>query len=210
LERLSTSELLDIAASFGLDIPQGLERSFLIEELLEADDGDWDEAANPPAFSEDEEEFQVWGDGLSAGAKRRVTVPLPEQYNINFVDVLFRDPSWFFVMWEVRDEDRERFELSPRFKGYSLSVYDVSSVLMGHHPLFTVEVETNDQSRYLSFPLETVYGGDFYIELCVLMKDHEGVQMQPLARSRQFTLPFTNETVKPNKLQILSGFREMF
>jgi len=35
LESLSTAELIKLADSFGIDIPHGLERIFIIEELLE-------------------------------------------------------------------------------------------------------------------------------------------------------------------------------
>jgi hypothetical protein len=144
LESLSTDELIVLADHFGMDIPPGLERVFLIEELLDIPhggklepDGDLD---GRPGFME--------------------AVALPKQYNISYIEVMIRDPLWAFVFWEVKGHDREIHEKAPNFEGYCLRVVplraDGGSWGRAFRPdrenSFTVPVGVNDAAWYLGFP----------------------------------------------------------
>ena len=109
LESLTTGELIRIADSFGIDIPPGLERVFIIGELLDI------------AFDEDGEAEEGAAEPLAA-ADFLDSAPLPKQYNITFIELLIRDPLWVFLFWEVKGSDKEVFEKEADFEGYCLRV----------------------------------------------------------------------------------------
>jgi hypothetical protein len=180
LESLTTGELVKLADCYGLDIPPGLDRLFIIEELLEiAPNGESPEEQGPVEGS------WVMDTGFLE------PVPLPKQYNITFIEVMVRDPLWAFVFWEIKTSDKETFEKAPDFGGYYLKVSPWE--LRGNSPraegVFTVPVETGDTARYLGFSREgnTEDGKDnrHKVELCAKRGAGEFV----LAVSDPFRLP---------------------
>jgi hypothetical protein len=169
LESLSTGELFALADNLGIDIPPGLERIFVIEELLDI------------AFGEDfetGEEQEFHPDFMEAAA-------LPKQYNISFIEVMIRDPLWAFVFWEVKGQDRELYEKAPDFEGYCLRVIPLSDdapCRLERENSFTVTVAPSDTAWYLGFPpVEASY----QIELCAM----RGGQETSITSSRPFRLP---------------------
>jgi hypothetical protein len=195
LESLTTQELAALADNAGIDIPPGLDRLFIIEEILEAeDDGDKD-AKNQEETLLEEAEFLG-------------PVPLPEQYNITDIKVLIRDPLWVFVFWEIKNYDRELYEKNQDFEGYFLKVVPAAGERSGYTPhpedvkpppsqvkaasvwSFTVPVGPDDTAWYLGFPpdypgKDTPGGGWFRVELCVRREAEQAV----LAASKPFRLP---------------------
>jgi hypothetical protein len=170
LDSLSTNELAALADRYGIDIPPGLERVFIIEELLEialGDDYEMEKHDAAPPVSTDFLESAV----------------LPKQYNITFLEVLIRDPLWAFVFWEIKNHDKERYERSPDFGGYHLKVIPLDREAAGpKEDSFTVPVGMNDTAWYLGFPPAE---GRYRVDLCVLRGNDEVV----LAVSRLFMLP---------------------
>ncbi|MDR2259311.1 MAG: DUF4912 domain-containing protein [Treponema sp.] len=167
LDSLSTNELAKLADRYGLDIPPGLERIFIIEELLDMALGDGPEEDEEPA---------VFTEFPEAAA-------LPKQYNITFLEVLIRDPLWAFVFWEIKSHDKELYEKAPDFGGYYLKVIPLDSGTEGpRENSFTVSVGIHDTAWYLGFPPAE---GRYRVDLCVLRGNDEIV----LAVSRPFMLP---------------------
>jgi hypothetical protein len=169
LDCLSTNELIKLADNYGIDIPPGLERVFIIEELLDM------------AMEDSEPAEQEEAPVLSAGFSE--TAELPKQYNITFIEVLIRDPLWAFVFWEVKGHDKEVHERAPDFGGYCLRVIPLEGNLANRKEnSFTVPVGTGDTAWYLGFPPAE---GRYQVELCALRENGESV----LAVSRPFMLP---------------------
>ncbi|MDR1596750.1 MAG: DUF4912 domain-containing protein [Treponema sp.] len=168
LESLTTNELIKLADNQGIDIPPGLDRTIVIEELLETieDAAENAERKTPLPLTEKHQ-----------GA----TAPLPKQYNINYIEVLIRDPLWAFAFWEINAHDREIHERSPDFGGYYLRAVS-SPRIVNQDSFFIVQVGTGDSAWYLGFPPS---GGSFKVELCVMRKDELAV----LAVSKPFRLP---------------------
>jgi len=169
LKSLSTGELIKLAEKYGLDISAGLDRGCIIEELLEYNKKNTE---NLPEREADDKSF---------GA----SVALPGQYNISFIDVNVRDPLWVFVFWEIKTQVRELHEKSADFDGYCIHVNPLAD--KGVPPAdtlpFTVNVGSDDISRYLGFPP----GNDrcFQVELRARHKNSFTV----LAVSKPFILP---------------------
>jgi hypothetical protein len=173
LEGLSTGELLKLADGFGIDIPVGLERVFIIEELLEMCFDDEEEA---------EFDGDIRSDFLEAAA-------LPKHYNISYIEVIIRDPLWAFVMWEIKSHDRDILEKAPDFEGYCRRVIPVSPTVP--EGAFTVPVGVNDTGWYLGFPPAE---GCYKVELCA----RRGTGLSPLIVSHPFRLPKLLEPVNHN------------
>jgi hypothetical protein len=173
LESLTTAELIKLADRTGIDVPPGLERIVIIEELLETTD----EAAAEKTTSFPLEERRPPAS----------TAPLPRHYNISYVNVLVRDPLWAFAFWEVNAHDKEIHEKASDFGGYYLRVESDplpgdSRAQAAENSSFTVQVGTGDSAWYLGF---SPSGGNFKVELCAMRREESVV----LAVSRPFRLP---------------------
>jgi hypothetical protein len=182
LESLSTDELVKMADSFGIDIPPGLERIFIIEELLDFVYGDesapGDDLGDRPDFVE--------------------TTVLPRQYNISYIEVMIRDPLWAFVFWEAKSQDKELHEKAHDFEGYCLRVIalqtgDEQALPAAREHSFTVPVGVNDTAWYLGFPPAE---GRYQVKLCALRETAEHI----LAVSRPFRMPRLREP--PNRFSL--------
>ncbi|MCL2244764.1 MAG: DUF4912 domain-containing protein [Treponema sp.] len=198
LDSLSTGELIKMAEGIGIDIPAGLERIFIIEELLENNDAVQeiiDDIEINPAWSE--------------------SVPLPKQYNISYIDVIIRDPLWVFAHWEIKNHDREIHENADDFKGYFLRVIplneDETVPASSNENSFTVLIGSNDSARYLGFAEQSLLSADhFVIKLGAIRSGQE----HQLAISQPFHLPrlIENDSVfslDENPLIHLSGVKDL-
>ncbi|MDR1837850.1 MAG: DUF4912 domain-containing protein [Treponema sp.] len=194
LESLSTGELIRLAESSGIDILQGLERIFIIEELLEYSH------TNVQEIKDD-----LKNDPCSE------TADLPKQYNISYVDVIIRDPLWVYVFWEIKGSDRAIHENADDFKGYCLRIVPLNEEeteqKSGEYS-FTVPVNAEDCARYFGFTEHS--HGRYKIKLGVIRGDSE----VHIASSASFCLPamIDNENIhsmKENPLIRLSGVQDL-
>lgn len=199
LERLTTRELIALAEQEGIDIPPGLDRIFIVAELLEAAGALQSDGEKPPPLEE---------------TAIPEPVLLPKQYNITFIEVLIRDPFWAFAFWEIKGSERENRERAPDFGGYRLRVSAIAdrgalppmppSPARQKEDSFTVPVGPEDTAWYLGFSPE---GGRFVVELCAAL----GGKDTALAVSRPFTLPklvkppYVKDALYDNPLIRLSG-----
>jgi hypothetical protein len=197
LESLTTRELAVLADNAGIDIPPGLDRIFIIEEILEAEKDDENDSEDGEEAPLEETEFLD-------------PVPLPGQYNITYIKALIRDPLWVFVFWEIKSHDKEFYEKAQDFEGYFLKVSSTTGEYSGYPPLwkgskpappsqrkpvpgvsFTVPVGPDDTAWYLGFSpdysgKDAAGGGWFQVELCA----RQGTEQQTvLAASQPFRLP---------------------
>lgn len=195
LEGLSTGELAKLAEDTGLDIPPGLERIFIIEELL---------------LESSYEKIESSESELNIISSRMDTADIPKQYNISFVEVIVRDPLWIFVHWEIRAHDRELYETANDFAGYFLRVYQLDEgelLPKSKENSFVIQIDADDSARYLSFTEHSYTDSNCYIiKLCV---NRGGLELQ-LAISQPFKLykPAESGNIVSNPLIRLSGITD--
>ncbi|MBQ2314182.1 MAG: DUF4912 domain-containing protein [Treponema sp.] len=109
LESFSTQDLLDLADDYGIDIPQDLNRRFIIEEILEStEEMEHDRDADKDVtFTED-------------------TFPLvqvlPASYNETSIHAILQNPAWAFVFWDIRAAEYESLKDNPDFDHLSLHI----------------------------------------------------------------------------------------
>lgn len=172
LESLSTEELLAVADKIGLDIPLDLNRTFIIQEILDAHA----ELLNVESYDLQEESADTF--------ERKKNKPSSAIYNSTYIDVLLRDPVWAFVFWHIREQDRRTYEASHDFNGYFLRVSSCVPGKTTEGESFSIDVDIQDGSWYICFPAPQ---GWFTVELFV----KKGRQHILLATSRPFRIPRT-------------------
>ena len=198
LESLSTSELIVMAEDMGIDIPPGLERIFIIEELLL-------ESINIGG--------QKTEDNLEINPSYAETVALPKQYNISYIEVMIRDPLWLYVFWEIKTHDREIHENAADFNGYCLRVIPLKegeTIPKSKENSFTLSIGINDSARYLGFAEHSLQTEDHYIIKLGVIRGNSELQ---LAVSAPFNLPRLIENgnlcdLDQNPLVRLSGVQD--
>jgi len=198
LESLSTEQLIKLADSYGIDIPPGLERIFIIEEILDVSGIDEQETADDMEVNENYSE----------------TAALPGQYNISYIEIKTRDPLWVFAFWEIKKHDRELHETASDFNGYCLRVIPLDKNGKEKNPYennFTVSVGAEDFGRYLGIVEHSEQNPDCYVvQLCV----NRGDVMIQIAVSQPFFLPkpYDHDIItemERNPLIRLSGARDL-
>ncbi len=197
LECLSTGELIKLAEDLGLYIPAGLERIFIIEELL-LENADNEEP-------ETEENIEI-------DTAFPEPVGLPKHYNFSFIDVMVRDPLWVYVFWEVKVQDKEIYEKAEDFSGYCLRIIPLDegeTIPKSKDNSFVLPVDADDNARYLCFDEYSSKDQNHYIIKLGLIRGETELQ---IAVSAPFNLPrlIGNENidVEQNPLVRLSGMQD--
>lgn len=217
LEKLSTladDALLTLADKLGLMVPADLERSFLIEALLEALEEDSEEREGALDSSERIEETKYGGSGtdfletsLDSGWCS------DNRYNDTMVRLLVRDTSWAFAFWDVNDEERAQLragETGTAFQGFFLRVMEENgreTSRSADH--FDIPVGESDLQWYINLPQPD---SRYRIDLCCRI----GGKTRVLARSNVVQTPrgslAEDSSVMDGKtveLLALSGFGEL-
>jgi hypothetical protein len=192
LERLSSGELVKLADSYGIDIPPGLDRIFIIKELLELGHEEGVNAADEGLLLREQALLEP--------------APLPKHYNVTFVEVLLRDPLWAFAFWGIKSHDKEIYEKANDFGGYFLKLIPLADDKSPREEdSFIIPVGTKDSSWYIAFPPT---GGRFKVGFCMTRGGAEAL----LALSLPFRLPVSlnfpegeYEKKRNNPLVCLSG-----
>ena len=89
LESLSFSDLSNLADKYGIDVPDNLDRRFLISEILEIVE----------EFNNEEDDMQIASD---SDVEEFV---LPKNYNESQISCVLRNPAWLFVFWNISEND---------------------------------------------------------------------------------------------------------
>jgi uncharacterized protein len=142
LETLSTTDLVGLADENGIDIPEGLNRRFIIGELLELEAEN--RSVEPDAAALIDAEFNV------------IAEILPETYNETQISILMRDPGWLFVYWDFHTTLFSALTGNHRFETFFLRVNSLSSA---NPPVITdfydVDVGSRDRKWYVHLPSNT-------------------------------------------------------
>lgn len=95
LETLSFSDLSKLADEYGVDVPEDLDRRFLICELL-------DIVEESKLFNED----MV----ISSDRSSEENTVLPQGYNETQISCVLRNPVWAFVFWNISNNDNNKLK----------------------------------------------------------------------------------------------------
>ncbi len=168
LETLSSSELFALADEYGIDIPDNLNRRFIIGELLEA--------AEDMADSEK--------DTIQIAESMPETIDLPDHYNETMICAIMRNPVWCYVYWEISEAERSEIRHSPAFESVVLRVSFLETAA-SEKPAesFDISVALSDREQYVLLPSSESF---CRIDLCAEFRNSKP---RVLARSAVIRIP---------------------
>ncbi len=137
LEKLSFQDLVKLADEYGVDVPEDLDRRFLIAELLE--------------LSEEADGYREEMIIASEGEAEQPVV-LTGNFNENQVSCILRNPAWLFVFWNINEQDAARVRETP---GASLKLRICSLADpkdLKPEEVFDIQTSSQSQEQYVLIP----------------------------------------------------------
>lgn len=140
LEMLSSQELIHLADEYGIDIPDDLNRQFIIGDLLEL--------AEELEEGEQQKETIVLSD--EDGEDMNVNT-LPEGYNETKISVLLRNPVSLFVWWDLNENDARK--INEFYGTLRLAVYFFETAT-DEKPCdtFSIQISFEAREQYVIIP----------------------------------------------------------
>lgn len=192
-EALSLEELYALADRTGLDLPPGLERPFVIEEVLAVleEDSEDRRASQGEALHIDEKKYSgLRMDDIEVDSGTDGS--LPSRYNETMIHAVVRDPSWAFAYWDVSDAELSVLRGEDLATGLFLRVVETGGANSEiHHEYFDIPVSDEDLQWYINLPRP---GVRFRIDLCA-RRSPQSVKIRILARSNEVESP--RQTLSP-------------
>jgi hypothetical protein len=139
LETLSFTDLISLADKYGIDVPDNLNRSFLIGDLLDMS-----------------EELKKTSDSDMVISSDSAAVPsgnkLPETYNTTDIEAVLRNPAWAFVYWNISETELHSLKKNAA-SALSLRVCSlVHKSDMKSEDSYDVQITPADREQYLLLP----------------------------------------------------------
>ena len=195
LESLSTADLITLADEYGIDIPENLNRRFIIGELLEA----VEDAGIEKKETLQESEVEPEGNEL------------PTSYNETSITAIIRNPAWIYVYWDISTSDIEELSQNVQFSSLALKLCFFSRE-DSEKPveIFDISVSLKDREQYILLPTTS------YSLKVDLVVDYKNQVPQVLARSKTIYLPQNLPEINTKSLDQdispimeLSGYKEL-
>ena len=137
LEKLSFSDLVQLADEYGVDVPEDLDRRFLIAELLEL-----------------AEESNSIEDEMTISSESEEEQPLVFSGNFNETQVscVLRNPAWLFVFWNLNNSDAAKItgDAASSLKLRICSLADPKD--SKPEEAFEVQTPSQSQEQYVLLP----------------------------------------------------------
>lgn len=200
LETLSSADLISLADDYGIDIPDNLNRRFIIGELLEVAE----------EFSQKPAPIQIIDED---GEIPETASELPDSFNETEISVIFRNPAWAFVFWDISAEALKRISESSRFKSLVLRI-SYFEHLDDTNPTeyYDMALSLSDREQYVLLEAGKKF---FRVDLVALLSDgasdnltvSEKIQIPKTPQI--FSKAFPGEELEIPKILELSGLKTL-
>ena len=163
LEKLSFSDLVQLADEYGVDVPEDLDRRFLIAELLELAEE-----------SNNKEDEMI----IASETDSQQPLVLNGNFNETQVSCVLRNPAWLFVFWNLNDNDFAKINDNPAcsLKLRICSFEDPKELKPDE--AFEVQTPSQSQEQYVLLPKGKKY---IKVELvCVNAGSSEVIAFSPV------------------------------
>jgi len=141
LETLPSADLIALADDLGIDIPEDLNRRFIIGELLEV--ASEINREQQPDLKDESDEKNAQKDGFV----------LPVTYNETQISILLRNPVWAFVFWDIREADLLKIEQNAGALSLRVLFFDDENEKKKVDS-FEISISLTDRSQYVLLPTE--------------------------------------------------------
>ena len=196
LETLSTADLIELAEDYDLDVPEQLNRRFIISELLEIAD---------ELNEQNDDDFEGNLENIET------TQELPFSYNETTIDVVLRNPAWAYVYWDISASDLQDVINVKGFSKLLLRVHfwesEIADKLVD---VCELSISVEDRAQYICLPSGKKY---FSIDL---IAEYSNIEPKKLTTSRRVTIPFGAPVISLESLEKpmapilkLSGMQEL-
>ena len=196
LETLSTADLIELAEEYDLDIPEQLNRRFIISELLEIAD---------ELNEQNDDDFEGNVENIET------TQELPFSYNETTIDVVLRNPAWAYVYWDISASDLQNVINVKGFSKLLLRVHfwesEIADKLVD---VCELSISVEDRAQYIFLPSGKKY---FSIDL---IAEYSNIEPKKLTTSRRVTIPSGAPVISLESLEKpmapilkLSGMQEL-
>lgn len=188
LETLSFSDLVKLADEYGVDVPEDLDRRFLIGEILE--------------LVEENKRFEEENMVISSSENEVNDNVLPKGYNETQISCILRNPAWVFVFWDISEND---IAMLKSIKNSSLSLR-VCSLTSDHEftpeEVFEIEIPKGVNEQYVLIP-----SGKRFIRIELVYSN--GTNREILAFSSVVEIPKSSKYVDSFKPGMDKDFSEV-
>lgn len=174
LETLTSSQLIDLADEYGIDIPDNLNRQFIIEELIEV-------AKEIDENSNYKETIKVSDDAVNT-----IATELPKSYNETKIDVMLRNPVSLFVYWDFSEVQLKQLKSNKISIYLQISFFD-SMEAEKPEDTFEIQINIEDREQYILIP-----GGKKFVRVD-LMQNTTSSMDAVLAVSSRLSIPQGSE-----------------
>lgn len=177
LESISTADLISLADDYGIDIPDNLNRRFIIGELFEV---------------ADEMENERKSDSSVQLKQADVTLPetLPQTYNETQISVVLRNPAWAFVYWDIKEADLHILHSDSSVSSLFLHISFYETAEMRKYlDSFDIQISMNDREQYVLIP-----GGKKFFTIDLAYSSHSN-KPTVLASTKCIEIPSGNEAL---------------
>jgi hypothetical protein len=195
LESMVSADLVALADEYGIDVPENLNRRFIIAELLETAAELDDENENTMVLVESAELPQA---------------ELPKSYNETSVTAILRNPVWLYIYWDISEKDLDFIHSTPGCQpALNIVIFDSENKRVPED-CFIMPVALDEREQYVLLP---VGKANVCVELALDMRDGK---RQVFASSSIIPLPWssfdfssvvTKKSIPP--MLSLSGFHEI-
>lgn len=139
LETLTSSQLIDLADEYGIDIPDDLNRRFIIAELIEV----FNEMNEKTNFKETIKE--------SNDATENISKELPLTYNETKIDIVLRNPVSIFVYWDFNEVQLKQI-LASKINVYLKVSFFNELTEEKPDDSFDIQINYEDREQYILIP----------------------------------------------------------
>ena len=188
LETLSFSDLKKLADEYGVDVPEDLDRRFLLCELLE--------------IAEESRHDKDAAMIISLENSLNQSTNLPEGYNETNISCVLRNPVWAFVFWDISDTDLNMLAALP---DYSLSLRVCilnSETELSPQECFEIDIPSGVNEQYVLIP-----SGKSFIRIELVYTS--GANREVLAFSPVISVPKGSSNVEKYQPGVKNDFPEI-
>jgi hypothetical protein len=156
LHSMATDSLIEIARRLGLELPEGLERPFIIGEILDAQDDDQSGSVSGSLSTlSGVDSLPAEGqDGADEASQTESPRLFETRYNESSIQAILKDPAWAYLTWDLK-EDEFRQTDETEGKTFTIRVLELASPLdpaKNALSWFDLTIAPEDGEWYVNLP----------------------------------------------------------
>lgn len=174
LETLTSSQLIELADEYGIDIPDNLNRQFIIVELLEV------------AKEIDENSNYKETITVTDASPDQMPQELPSSYNETKIDVILRNPVSLFVFWDFSEVQLKQLNAVKTPVHLQVAFFE-DAESEKPEDTFDIQIDIEDREQYILIP-----GGKKYVRVDLMQNSASSLD-SVLAVSQRVPIPQCSE-----------------